>query len=752
MSLNADQQFACEAVKRGDNIFLTGPAGAGKTYLIRHILEWAQSEKRKISVTALTGCAALLIGFRSKTLHSWAGIGLGREPVDKLSASIQKVKSVKQRWKSTKILVIDEISMLTTELFEKLDAIGRGVRQKNSPWGGMQLILCGDYFQLPPVVKGLSGESIVAGRFAFESPKWAEAKLVPICLKQIERQTDTVFQTILNECRIGALSAHSIEILKTRQGLDWKSLEIRPTLLFSKNEEVNKINEQNLAALKKDLVTYSVTTHLVPPNSDVDVVDPYPTPDEIERYVTRLDNDAPYMQTLTLCVGAQVMLTTNLDVEAGLVNGSRGVIVDIRAADKVPIVQFRRGPPIPIEPKQWISNENSRVTRSQIPLRVAYAITIHKSQGSTLDCALVDIGSHTFEYGQAYVALSRVRSLECLYILNLDPSRIRAHPTVVAFYESLERMSSTRPVAPPEPDNEPVVDAIESSNPAAAAAVVAAAVAAAAVAAAVAAAAVAAAAAAPAVVPTTTTTITTTTTTTTTAVPTAVSAPMDAVWTAVIDKWHHSTAGRKCLSMLDESTAIIFPPKEHRFAALEHVAPADVKVVILGQDPYHGVNQAHGLSFSVRSGIALPPSLKNIRKELLSDLAQPESAWSPTNGNLTPWAKQGVLLLNAVLSVESGKANSHSGSGWGELTSALLQIVADSHETSPLVFLAWGRYAQNIISRLRLKPHHKVIQSTHPSPLSAHNGFFGSKPFSAANAALTEGGAAPITWTLGSTE
>lgn len=431
---------------RGDNIFLTGPAGAGKTYLIRHIMEWAQSEKKKASVTALTGCAALLLGFRAKTLHSWAGIGLGRESADVLAASIAKSSNPKQRWRSTQILIIDEISMLTTELFEKLDAIGRLVRKKDLPWGGIQLILCGDYFQLPPVVKGLSGESIAVGRFAFESPKWTEAKLIPVCLKRIERQTDTEFQTILNECRIGKPSERSIEILKSRQGLDWKSLLIRPTLLFSKNADVDAINEKNLAALNKPLYTYTATTLLVHPEGET-TADPYPTPDEIERAVHRLDNDAPYMTTLTLCVGAQVMLLTNLDVEAGLVNGSRGVIVDIRAIDNVPIVQFRRGRPIAVESKQWVSNENSRITRNQIPLRVAYAITIHKSQGSTLDCALVDIGSSTFEYGQAYVALSRVRNLESLYIWNLVPSRIRAHPTVTAFYESL---TSSEAVAPPK--------------------------------------------------------------------------------------------------------------------------------------------------------------------------------------------------------------------------------------------------------------------------------------------------------------
>lgn len=708
MPLNPDQQAAFEAVQRGDNIFLTGPAGAGKTFLIRHILEWAQSEKRKISVAALTGCAALLLGFRAKTLHSWAGIGLGRESVDTLIASIKKSPSAKQRWRSTSILIIDEISMLTTELFEKLDAIGRTIRQKAAPWGGIQLILCGDYFQLPPVVKGLSGESFAAGRFAFESPKWAEAKLIPICLKRIERQTDSEFQTILNECRIGKPSARAIEILKTRQGLDWKSQLIRPTLLFSKNSDVDAINEKNLAALNKPLFTYTATTLIVPSATAATAdstmpADPYPMPDEIERCVQRLDNDAPYSPTLTLCVGCQVMLVTNLDVEAGLVNGSRGVVVDIRRIDNTPIVQFRHGAPIPVEPKQWVSNDNSRVTRNQIPLRVAYALTIHKSQGSTLDCALVDIGSSTFEYGQAYVALSRVRNLESLYIWNLDPSRIRAHPTVIAFYESLAAEPlPTRALAPviETPISEPVPEPkpVTLAPP-----------------------------------------------------PATVTETMDAVWTAVIEKWRHSEAGRKCTSIVDSSTATIYPPREDRLNALKYAAPCQVKVVILGQDPYHGANQAHGLSFSVHPGVPLPPSLKNIRKEFMSDLSVDESAWSPTNGDLTPWAKQGVLLLNAVLSVESGKPNSHSGIGYEDLTTALLQIVADSHdhESSPLVFLAWGRYAQNVISKLTLKPHHKVIQSAHPSPLSAHNGFFGSKPFSAVNAVLADAGASPINWVLG---
>jgi ATP-dependent DNA helicase PIF1 len=689
MSLNKDQAAAFEAVKRGNNIFLTGPAGAGKSYLIRHILEWAASERRKLAVTALTGCAALLLGFKAKTLHSWSGIGLGRESADVLANMISKKKTHKSRWTSTQILIIDEISMLTSELFEKLDIIGRILRKQDKPWGGLQLILCGDYFQLPPVIKGLSGESLTAGRFAFESPKWSESTFVSICLETIERQTDPVFQTILNECRIGRPSPESIAILQSRQGLDWKSQLIRPTLLFSRNTDVDTINEKNLTALNKPLVTYTATTIVRRP--DDESTEPYPTPDEIERCVQRLDNDAPYATTLVLCIGAQVMLTTNLDLEAGLVNGSRGVVVDIRRSDNIPIVQFKYGPPLPIVAKEWVSNDCPWVTRNQIPLRVAYAITIHKSQGSTLDCALVDIGKSTFEYGQAYVALSRVRNLESLYIWNLDPSRIRAHPAVVTFYESLRSAAAAAAAV----TNTIITDAPSMTAPA----------------------------------------------------PTP--PVMDCVWTSLIEKWQQSELGRTCLTRIGSSTGSVYPPNDQRYAALEYMSPCDVKVVLLGQDPYHGPDQAHGLSFSVRPGVALPPSLKNIRKELLSDIMLPETAWPLTTGDLRPWARQGVLLLNTVLSVEAGKANSHSGFGWESLTTSLLQIVADSHETTPLVFLAWGRYAQNVISKLTLRSHHTVISSAHPSPLSAHNGFFGSKPFSAVNTALVAGGATPIRWELG---
>ena len=681
MELNSEQAAAFAAVQTGANLFLTGPAGSGKSFLIRRIVEWCDTMRKTLAVTALTGCAALLLGNKAKTLHSWAGIGLGRGTADALATSINKNPHAKRRWKRTELLIVDEISMMTPDLFEKLDAIGKRVRNSLKPWGGIQLILCGDYFQLPPVVKGISGETAGTGRFAFESPVWAASSLMPVVLNKIERQTDESFQKLLNECRIGTPSAETIALLKSRQGLDWKSRAIKPTLLFSRNADVDTINEKNIVALKKTLYTFEANTSIVRNPDYPDV--PMPTGEELERIVAKLDNDANYAPRVELCVGAQVMLLFNKDAEAGLVNGSRGVILDF-SSDGFPIVQFLRGEPTKVGLHDYESNECPHVTRQQIPLRVAYAVTIHKSQGATLDCALVDIGNSTFEYGQAYVALSRVRDLESLYIHNLVPSKIRAHPAVVDFYTHLMDAPAAATVAP-------VVTASADFG----------------------------------------------------------LDLTDEGWRGIVTAWAASATGSLCLSQVNERQAAttVYPPPTDILNALKVTPLSKVKVVILGQDPYHGPEQAHGLSFSVKSGV-LPPSLKNIRKEMLDDLALDESSWPLTTGNLTPWASQGLLLLNAVLTVEAGKPDSHAGMGWEDLTQRLLGTVIAAHSEDPLVFVAWGRKAQNVIYRLKLGAKHKIIEGVHPSPLSAHSGFFGSKPFSKVNDFLTAVGTTPINWAL----
>ncbi len=441
--LNSDQQAALEAVKRRENIFLSGPAGSGKSTLVSAIVAWANKAGLVCDVAAMTGCAALLLGSKAKTLHSWAGIGLGRGTAEALATDILKSPYAKKRWKRADILIVDEISMMPPDLFEKLSQVGKRVRGGSLPWGGLQLILCGDFYQLPPVSKDFA-----AGRFAFESPAWAAAKLTPVLLSRIERQTDQAFQKLLNEARVGRLSEESIATLKSRQGLNWRQQMIRPTLLFSKNADVDTINQANLAALEKPIHTYEAKTVVERPEGDAHTE--IPTGDLLERLVQRMDADSSYVPTLELCEGCQVMLVYNMAMEKGLVNGSRGVVVGFRP-DGIPVVQFLHGDPIGIEPIEWVSNDSAALKRLQIPLRVAYAVTIHKSQGATLDCALVDIGSSTFECGQAYVALSRVRDLESLYVWNFQPARVRADPKVDAFYQSL-----VDPIIPPVPPPTPV--------------------------------------------------------------------------------------------------------------------------------------------------------------------------------------------------------------------------------------------------------------------------------------------------------
>lgn len=188
-------------------------------------------------------------------------------------------------------------------------------------------------------------------------------------------------------------------------------------------------------------------------------------------------------------------------------------------------------------------------------------------------------------------------------------------------------------------------------------------------------------------------------------------------------------------------TQCIFPDMYYIFEALEKTPYEKVKVVILGQDPYHGMNQAHGLSFSVQPGVKIPPSLKNIYKELADDLGIPPV----THGYLTSWAEQGVLLLNTVLTVREGQAYSHRGKGWEQLTDAIIQKLNEREQ--PIVFILWGKPAQQKMAMIDTQKH-IIIRSVHPSPLSAHRGFFGSKPFSKTNDALISLGETPINWQL----
>jgi ATP-dependent DNA helicase PIF1 len=436
--MNAAQQSAFNAIESGKSIFLTGPGGTGKSYLLNELY---QRSSRDISLTAMTGCAALLLNSKAKTLHSWAGVGLGTDVVPLLVSKIRKSRRAALRWIKTDVLVIDEVSMMTPELFEKLDQVGRKVRRnENLPFGGLQIVLVGDFFQLPPV----SSDT----KFIFESPLWKTLNLQTHALTEIVRQKDPAFQKILNEARQGELMKPSMKTLMKRMNLEYKSLAVQPTMLFTRRAEVDQINARELKKLITERHTFKATTAFLPLAQTNGLMIDSP---DIQAAIQKLDTNAAYTPELVLAVGAQVMLLMNLNPEAGLVNGSRGVIVDFKRSELkideknpnlikndetlLPLVEFKSGDRRLIDYNTWEVQDFPGILRKQIPLKLAYAITIHKAQGATLDCALIDVGGRTFEYGQAYVALSRCKDLESLYIHDLEAEAFRANPKVKAFYK-----------------------------------------------------------------------------------------------------------------------------------------------------------------------------------------------------------------------------------------------------------------------------------------------------------------------------
>lgn len=424
--MDSSQQYALEQFKLGKNLCITGPAGTGKSFLIQKFVEY---RKEELAVTATTGTAAVLLGKGAKTLHSWAGIGLGNKPVDVLVSDIRKFSPLVNRWRQVKTLIVDESSMLTAELFEKLEHIARSVRFNNAFFGGIQLVLVGDFYQLPPVGAGTN--------YCFESPLWQNIEVVQ--LKTIWRQTDGVWRDMLNEIRIGKCSQETHTKLLQRMIEPDRTQAIQPTKLYCRRLDVDAINQREHDKLEgmeetwvRKIDVRGITSGLSETTYDKKGV---------ELQVAAYERNAQYYETLHLKPNDQVMLIANLSTDIGLCNGSRGVVTRIER--NVPYVRFLNGLEIPIGYHEWEIGEVGHrqvIYAKQIPLRLAYAITIHKSQGMTMDCAEVDIGSAVFEHGQTYVALSRIKSLTGLYIMGLDPSKIKVDERVKRTFNQVDRI------------------------------------------------------------------------------------------------------------------------------------------------------------------------------------------------------------------------------------------------------------------------------------------------------------------------
>lgn len=443
-ALTEEQFSVLHYLLEGHHVFLTGGGGVGKSFLLSFVDAYYPQMKRqreiekgasgtvslsRVQLCALTGCASLLLGHKAKTIYSWAGIGIGKGTVSELYAKIRKNRKVMRHWLLTDLLIIDEISMMTAELLDKLDELGQKIRGDRRPFGGIQLLLVGDFCQLPPV-----NRTAEPTRFAFEAAVWKRAILHAVELTHIHRQKDAVFQTVLREARMGQLSPMSCDLLRARQGLNWRENTIRPTLLFPRRAEVELINESNLKALKGRRALYRARI-VYDGKMPAGFVE---TDEGFQRALAHMDGDAAYSVDLLLIVDAQVMLIANTEPDAGLVNGSRGVVVGFCSATGLPEVEFMNGARKVVGHHHWPIEDYEFVSRSQIPLRLAWACTSHKAQGASLESALVDIGSSNFEFGQCYVALSRCRSLETLYVHDFDPTAFRIHPKVAAFYQTIQ--------------------------------------------------------------------------------------------------------------------------------------------------------------------------------------------------------------------------------------------------------------------------------------------------------------------------
>jgi ATP-dependent DNA helicase PIF1 len=450
--LSPEQLIAYNKFVDGQNLFITGPGGTGKTKLVAHLISYAKSVNKNVAVCAMTGCAAVLLNCNARTLHSWSGIKLAKGTKAAVVTSVLKNKYAVKVWKKAKILILDEVSMLSQKVFEIIEEIARGTRSSSLPFGGLQVVFTGDFFQLPPVS---TENELHSDKFCFESNTWLSVfkQENHIELTTMFRQTDPKYIEILGQVRIGQLNEENKQILQgyvNRQYDPANHNGCIPTKLFPLRSKVDYVNNMMFSKIKekehvfevirkKDCLVYTDSTKVIPK----EVLDKCSelSQKEIDFEIDQLLGSVPCTQVLRLKKGSSVMCTVNLDMDNGICNGSQGIITNI--LDQGPnkpsliIVTFSNGLVKTMSPHIWQHEDYPTLAVVQYPLCLAWALTIHKIQGATLDMAEMDIGQSIFEYGQTYVSLSRIKSLNGLYLSEFNAQKIKAHPKVVEFYERM---------------------------------------------------------------------------------------------------------------------------------------------------------------------------------------------------------------------------------------------------------------------------------------------------------------------------
>jgi len=419
LSLSKSQRDAVDKIEQGSNVFITGPAGTGKSYLLSFLKE--EYLGKGLHITASTGIAAVNVG--GTTLHSWAGLGLGNIPLPEMLKNIFSARGsrLRRKIKQAKMLAIDEISMISAGLFNLLDEYLQNVRENNEPFGGLQLILFGDFLQLPPVVR--RGEV----EFCFESDAWKSGEFEKVILTEVFRQEDKRFIELLDNIRFGKIVKEDMVLLKSRYKAEDKNAVIKPTILSTHNAIVYDINHEKLKFLPSMERKFTAGF------------------EGQMKKVEFLKKNCIAPETLTLKIGAQVMMLKNTYKSSGIINGSVGIIRKFSLKKHYPIVEFTNGELLTIPPEEWVlqrfdERKKEVITdakMTQIPLSLAWAVTVHKSQGMTLDKAECDLG-RSFADGQIYVALSRVRSLDGLFIKSFNVNNIKVNSKVIEFYKEFK--------------------------------------------------------------------------------------------------------------------------------------------------------------------------------------------------------------------------------------------------------------------------------------------------------------------------
>ena len=400
------QKQAFEILKLGHNVFLTGSAGSGKTFLLGKYINFLRSKGVEVGVTAPTGIAATHL--EGITIHSWSGIGIKKDLSDNDLKKILKRKYLQNRFRTTGVLIIDEVSMLHSYRLDMVDQVCRAFKQNSLPFGGLQVILCGDFFQLPPVSREEEQAS-----FVNKSRIW-QAMNIKICyLDEQHRQTDHKFLSILNAIRTNRADNNTLNMLMQRHNQPIKN-SVVASKLYTHNANVDAINNLRLAkikAKKREYLMYSKGN---------------------KNLVQALKKGCLAPEELILKKGAVIMFVKN-NFDKGYVNGTLGKVIGFEKDDEeYPIVETYTGTRIYVRPESWTIEENDRVVAeiSQIPLRLAWAITVHKSQGMSLDAAEIDL-SKAFVCGMGYVALSRVKTLGGIKLLGFNDMALEVDKDVV---------------------------------------------------------------------------------------------------------------------------------------------------------------------------------------------------------------------------------------------------------------------------------------------------------------------------------